>query len=205
MHETHEPRVGFDVVDFAEHAQAGPGDRAAPLDVEVCGLSKVLAARSAKVLFVNGHRSTRRLVGSLRDIGERSGLAANDLDRFEVASWVPLPNPDNTDDRWVGCGYDVVFIDCLDEMFRPQAWPEADEWIRQGQVAAGVCAKIVYGARRHRARRRSRPDRLPQLQGSPRCHRVSLAFDDLADRWCQIFFNEEAEIRVRLASRGDSR
>jgi len=91
------------------------------------------ASRSARVLFVNGHMPTRRLLAGLRDIGERSGLTAHDLDRFEVASWVPLPSPDSPDDRWVGFGYDVVVIDCLDEMFRPQAWPDPDELLRHGR------------------------------------------------------------------------
>ncbi len=163
------------------------------------------ASRSARVLFVNGHMPTRRLLAGLRDIGERSGLTAHDLDRFEVASWVPLPSLDSPDDRWVGFGYDVVVIDCLDEMFRPQAWPDPDELLRHGrwlrECAQRSSTALVATARAENA------DQIGYsgFARAWRRHRVRLAFDDIADSSCHIFYDADSKICVRLASRGGQR
>ncbi len=163
------------------------------------------AARSAKVLFVNGHMPTRRLLVGLRDIGEQSGLTPEALDRFEVASWVPLPNPGGPDDRWLGYDYDVVVIDCLDEMFRPQAWPDADEVLRHSrwlrECAQRSSTALVITARAEQASQIG----YPGFAEAWRRHRARLAFDDIADSSCQIFLDAEGEISVRLASRGGQR
>ena len=156
------------------------------------------AARTAKVLFVNGHMPTRRLLAGLRDLGERSGLSSDALARFEVASWVPLPDPDSPDNHWVGRGYDAVIIDCLDEMFRPQAWPDADgilrhcRWLRE--CAQRSATALVITARTDRAVKIGHQGFVEAW----RPHRARLAFDDIADSSCQIFIDAEGETAVQI-------
>jgi len=163
------------------------------------------AARTARVLFVNGHMPTRRLLAGLRDLGERSGPSSDALARVEVASWVPLPDPDSPDNHWVGRGYDAVVIDCLDEMFRPQAWPDAEgilrhcRWLRE--CAQRSATALVITART------DQPAKIghQSFVEAWRPHRARLAFDDIADSSCQIFIDAEGETVVRLASRGGQR
>lgn len=122
-----------------------------------------------------------------------------------MASWVPLPDPDSPDDHWVGRGYDAVVIDCLDEMFRPQAWPDAGEilrhcrWLRE--CAQRSATALVITARTDQAAKIGHQGFVEAW----RPHRARLAFDDISDSSCQIFTDGEGETGVRLASRGGQR
>ena len=163
------------------------------------------AARSAKVPLCQWAHADPTPRGRAGEIGERSGLPTGALDRFEVASWVPLPDPDSPDERWVGRGYDVVVIDCLDEMLRSQAWPDADtilrhsRWLRE--CAQRSSTAVVITAAQTRC-----PGLATRVSWTPGgATGFGPAFDDVADSSCQIFLDVEGEIGVRLASRGGQR
>ena len=106
----------------------------------------VTASRTARVAVGNEHLPTHLLRDRLRAAG----------DRIEIASWVPLPDYRSDDSSWFGAAYDVLIIDCYDEMFRPAAWPKGDTAIRQGrwlrELARRTNTALVLTARAERAR-----------------------------------------------------
>ncbi len=73
----------------------------------------------------NEHLATHQLRERLSTAAAAIDLHQDALGRIENASWIPLPDPDcdNEDDAWFGAGYDVLVLDCYDEMLRPRAWP----------------------------------------------------------------------------------
>lgn len=160
------------------------------------------AAASSKVLFVNGHLGSRRLVASLRAIGGACGVATAALDGFQIASWIPLPYPGREDDQWIGVEYDVVVIDCLDEMFRPQAWPDPQNALRYGrwlrECAQRSSTALIVTARA------AEPEQVGSqgFTAAWRRHPLHDVFDDIADASCRMFLDDNAEIALHLACRG---
>ena len=164
---------------------AGPsGVRVPRLVVQVA----VSMARTGRVLVVNGHVPTRRFVHALTNMARHFDLNADEMDRVEVASWMPLPDGDISDAWWFGAGYDAVVIDCLDEMFRPQAWLDAENILRHGRwlrecaqrsstapfVTASAESPDDVGApsfdhswRRHRVRRPTSPTHRARCSSTP--------------------------------------
>ena len=102
-------------------------------------------------------------------------------------------------------GYDVVVMDCLDEMFRPQAWPDEEQILRHSrwlrECAQRSSTAVVITARADQVSRIG----YPGFVDAWRRHRVRLAFDDVADSSCQMFLDVDGGIGVRLASRGGQR
>lgn len=90
-------------------------------------------------------------------------------------------------------------------MFRPQAWPGASELLRHGrwlrECAQRTSTALIITARAEQASHVG----YPSFADAWHHHPVRLTFDDIADSSCQVFFDADGEISVRLASRGGQR
>ncbi|GAA1875612.1 hypothetical protein GCM10009814_02170 [Lapillicoccus jejuensis] len=69
--------------------------------------------RDASVCIVNGHLPTRRLLPVIDATGH--DLGGDGPRTLDVASWMPLPDSP-AHPAWFESTYDVVVVDCLDEM-----------------------------------------------------------------------------------------
>ena len=148
---------------------------------------------------------TRRFVHALTNMARHFDLNADEMDRVEVASWMPLPDGDISDAWWFGAGYDAVVIDCLDEMFRPQAWLDAENILRHGRWLR-ECAQRSSTAPFVTASAES-PDDVgaPSFDHSWRRHRVRRPLTDIVEASCEMFLDAQPDTVIRMAARGGQR
>lgn len=152
----------------------------------------VAAASTARVALANEHLPTHLLRDRLRTAG----------DRIEIASWVPLPDYRSDESGWFGANYDVLIIDCFDEMLRPAAWPKRDTAIRQGrwlrELARRTNTGLVLTARAERPRSRGRR----AFEKSWHRHWARPVFDDVADLHVELWPEETGGTRFHATARG---
>ena len=152
----------------------------------------VTASRTARVAVGNEHLPTHLLRDRLRAAG----------DRIEIASWVPLPDHRSDDCSWFGAAYDVLIIDCYDEMLRPAAWPKGDTAIRQGrwlrELARRTNTALVLTARSERARSHGRRP----FERAWHAHAARPVFDEVADLRVELWPEKIGGARFHATARG---
>ncbi len=150
------------------------------------------ASRTARVAIGSEHLPTHLLRDRLRAAG----------DRIEIASWVPLPDYRSDESSWFGAAYDLLIIDCYDEMLRPAAWPKGDTAIRQGrwlrELARRTNTALVLTARAERARSQGRRAFERAWHG----HRSRSVFDDVADLRVELWPEKIGGTRFHAVARG---
>lgn len=152
----------------------------------------ITASRTAHVALANEHLPTHLL---------RDRLRAAD-DRIELASWIPLPDFLSDDSSWFGAAYDILIIDCYDEMLRPAAWPKGDTAIRQArwlrELARRSNTALVLTARAERARSQGRP----AFDKAWHRHPSRPVFDDVADLRVEVWPGKTRGTRFQAVARG---
>ena len=150
------------------------------------------AGSSARVALANDHVATHLLRDRLRSAS----------DQVEIASWIPLPDYRSGESSWFGVDYDVLIIDCYDEMLRPAAWPKNGSAVRQcrwlRELARRSNTALVLTARVERARSHGRP----AFERAWHRHWARPAFDDSADVQVQLWPDMSSGTRFLACARG---
>jgi hypothetical protein len=120
---------GFAPLDQLTGGGLAPGavwSVAGPPRVGVTSLVSAMAltvGKAARVALANDHVATHLLRDRLHTASEE----------VDIASWVPLPDYRSGELSWFGADYDLLIIDCLDEMLRPRAWPKSCSAVPHGR------------------------------------------------------------------------
>ncbi len=162
----------------------------------------VHAAATVRVALANEHIATHQMRDLLLSIAAVIGLHRDAVGRIEVASWIPLPDPGCDDETWFGAGYDVLIIDCYDEMLRPRAWPtgltalRAARWLRE--LARRTNTAVVLTARADRPAMVGRP----AFEESWHGHWVRPLFDDVAGLRLELSMGKNGVSSFHATARG---
>lgn len=189
---------GFPSLDELTGGGLAPGavwTVAGPTGVGVTSLvsaTAVAAGRSARVALANDHLATHLLRDRLQSA---SGKVA-------IASWVPLPDYRSAELSWFGANYDLLIIDCLDEMLRPAAWPKSASAISHGrwlrELARRSNTALVLTGRAERPRSSGRG----AFERSWHSHWSRPVFDDIADVQIQLWPDRNSNTRFLATARG---
>ncbi len=154
---------------------------------------------TARVLVANDHVPTLLLRDHLNgllatgDVTGRSGLGPRatpdgSTAGLELASWLPLPDWREPDAGWEGALYDVVIIDCYDEMIRPAALPGPGDALRAGRWL--------------REQTRRTETVLVLTSRTPTRHTAAAAEDGLVD--VRSVFDDICDLRIDIGDHGDA-
>lgn len=189
---------GFAALDQLTGGGLAPGavwTVAGPAGVGVTSLVSAMAAtvgKCARVALANDHLATHLLRDRLHS---PSG-------QVDIASWVPLPDYRAAELTWFGAGYDLLIIDCLDEMLRPGAWPNGGSAISHGrwlrELARRSDTALVLTARAERVRSSGRR----AFERSWHSHWSRRVFDDIADVQVQLWPDRRGGNRFLATARG---
>jgi predicted ATP-dependent serine protease len=162
----------------------------------------VHAARTARVGIANGHMAThllREQILAAASLTETDRAAA---DRIEIASWIPVPDFRCDETSWFGAAFDVLVIDCLDEMFHPGAWPDADSAIRSArwlrEMARRTNTALVLTGRAERMCSAGRE----AFESAWQRNWARPVFDDVADLSLEFWFDDHGDVAFHASARG---
>ena len=162
----------------------------------------VSAAATSRVALANEHLATHLVRERFLSSASAAGLHQGAVDSIEVASWIPLPDPGCPDETWFGSSYDVLVIDCYDEMVRPFAWPtglaalRAARWLRE--LARRTNTAVVLTARAARLSGLGRP----AFEDSWHGHWARPLFDDIADLRLELSPGKDGATAFLATARG---
>ena len=189
---------GFAPLDLLTRGGLAPGALwavAGPPSVGVTTLVTTMAlavGSVARVALANDHMATHLLRDRLRSAS----------DQIEIASWIPLPDYRSGESSWFGVDYDVLIIDCYDEMLRPAAWPKKGSAMRQcrwlRELARRSNTALVLTAHVERARTPGRR----AFERAWQRHWVRPALDDTADVQVQLWPDAKYSTRFLASARG---
>jgi len=181
---------------------------AGPPGVGVTSLVMQMAAhlsQTALVGMANDHMATHVLRDRLLMYASTARIDRAPVDRIDIASWVPIPALRCDEPSWFGSEYDVMIIDCFDEMLRPRAWPEGrmavltGRWLRE--MARRSNTALVLTARADRAPAKGRPP----FERAWHSHWARAVFDDIADVQLSLWESEDQNVAFHAMARGYGR
>lgn len=160
------------------------------------------ASRTARVAVANDHLATHLLRDQVSQAASRSGTDRTAADRIEIASWVPIPDFRCDETSWFGADYDLLVIDCFDEMLRPQAWPQGDVVVRRArwlrELARRSNTALVLTARAGRPRSGG----WKAFERAWHRHCARAVFDDIADLRLQLCYDKAGRVAFSGFARG---
>ncbi|NYG07765.1 hypothetical protein BJ986_002252 [Phycicoccus badiiscoriae] len=178
---------------------------AGPPGIGVTSLLTQMAAhlvQTARVGMANDHMATHILRDRLLMAASSAGTDRTAVDRIEIASWIPIPDFRSDDPSWFGADYDVLIIDCLDEMLRPRAWPRGPvavltgRWLRE--MARRSNTALILTARGDRPP----DDGRWSFEGAWQSHWARPVFDDIADVQLSLWESGESRVGLHATARG---
>ena len=159
-------------------------------------------AQTARVGMANDHMATHLLRDHLLMAASSARTDRTAVDRIEIASWIPIPDLRSDDPSWFGADYDVLIVDCLDEMLRPRESPEGPMAVRTGrwlrEMARRSHTALILTAR---------GDRPPDVgrwsfDRAWQSHWARPVFDDIADMQFSLYDSEGSRVGLHAMARG---
>lgn len=154
--------------------------------------------RGASVCIVNGHLPTRRLVPVVE--ATRNDVGGDQPKTLDVASWMPLPGSP-VHPAWFESTYDVVVLDCLDEMMTSHWVRTTSLWDvgrRLRECARRSSTALIITARSAGASRGAVADTTDRGPSGP-------VFDDVSDTHIRLGRDGDGLGLVEVEVRGGRR